>query len=76
MPELWLAGRIVIHELAHKVIGAEDKKYGWYGIKPGGPRLTSAQALWNADSWSYFAADMAGAIPAVSFREAYREPAR
>jgi hypothetical protein len=63
MLELWLAARIVIHELAHKVIGAEDMKYGWYGIKPGGlgcrlrkrfrtptPGPTSLRTCWCATS--------------------------
>ena len=81
MPKLWHAAKTIIHELAHKELGAEDKRYGWKGIKPGmkpGPKRGEQEAfevfetLTNADSYGYFAVDLAGALAAADFREAYR----
>jgi len=37
MPKLWLAALTIVHELSHKEIGVNDKRYDYKGIKPGAP---------------------------------------
>ncbi|WP_082674462.1 M35 family metallo-endopeptidase [Thiohalocapsa sp. ML1] len=61
IPKLWLCALTVIHELSHKLVSTDDIKYDYEGLKPG-PGFTSDQALKNADSWAYFAADVVGAL--------------
>lgn len=53
----------IIHELTHKVLGTTDHRYDYDGLKPG-PNLSFAKALDNADSWGYYAADVAGMLTA------------
>lgn len=69
--KLWLCALTIIHELSHKVAGTKDKSYDTSGLKPGGLSLAAADAILNADSWGYFAADMSGAIPAEKFSKFY-----
>ena len=64
----WL---IIIHELAHKEIGALDTRYDNDGINLG-KHLSPEQAIMNADSFAYYAADLAGALSQRDFRWAYR----
>jgi hypothetical protein len=71
MPKLWLAALTIVHELAHKEIGVDDKRYDHQGLKPG-PHLPPEDAIWNAESYGYFAADLAGAVSQSDFRAAYR----
>ena len=71
MPKLWLAALTIVHELAHKEIGVDDKRYDHQGLKPG-PHLPPEDAIWNAKSYGYFAADLAGAVSQSDFRAAYR----
>ena len=71
MPKLWYAALIIVHELAHKEIGADDTRYDNDGIKLG-PHLSPEQAIMNADSFAYYAADLAGALSQRDFRWAYR----
>jgi hypothetical protein len=70
-PKLWNAALVIIHELAHREIGTDDKKYNWQGIKPG-RRFKPEDAIWNADSYAYFAADLAGVLKPADFREVYK----
>jgi len=57
--------RILIHELSHLVCGTDDvepgPRYSWYGIAPN-PSFPAADAVKNADSWAFFAADCGGAL--------------
>lgn len=61
VPKLWLCALTVVHELSHKLVKTEDIRYDDDGLKPG-DSFTAEQALKNADSWAYFAADMVGAL--------------
>lgn len=63
IPKMWLCALTVIHELSHKVAQTEDVRYDDDGLRPGAG-FTPAQALKNADSWAYFAADLVGALSA------------
>ncbi len=58
---LYRCARTVIHELSHKELKTEDVVYGPKGLKPeGSTALTPEYAIHNADSWAYFAVDVAG----------------
>ena len=51
----------IIHELTHKLLGTNDHRYDYDGLKPTAT-LPFAKTIDNADSWGYFAADMAGML--------------
>jgi hypothetical protein len=51
----------IIHELTHKVLKTQDHRYDYDGLKPGRD-ISFAKAINNADSWGYFAADVAGML--------------
>jgi hypothetical protein len=70
-PKMWLAALTVIHELSHKLVRTHDLQYDYDGIKPGAS-ITPATSIKNADSWAYFAADLAGALPEGAFKKAYK----
>jgi len=61
IPKLWLCALTVIHELSHKKVGTQDKRYDDDGLQPC-VAFPSTDALINADSWAYFAADVVGAL--------------
>lgn len=61
IPKLWLCALTVVHELSHKLVNTDDIRYDDDGLKPG-DSFTSEQALKNADSWAYFAADLVGVL--------------
>jgi hypothetical protein len=54
--------RIMVHEMSHREAATVDKRYGWAGISPSTGKITSADAMVNADSWAIFVADAAGAM--------------
>jgi hypothetical protein len=62
--KMWDAALTIVHELSHRELGTDDHRYADDG--PLGPAstngLTKRQALDNADTWGYFAADLNGAI--------------
>ncbi len=62
--KLWLAAETIIHELSHVDVSTEDHRYDSSGLKPGTNQFSTAQALENADSWGYFAIDLAGYLSA------------
>lgn len=53
--------RVILHEVTHIDGRTEDKAYAHAGIGVG-TDITAAEAAVNADSWSFFAADCAGAL--------------
>jgi len=61
IPKLWLCALTVIHELSHKMVRTEDVRYDDDGLKPS-PSFPRSDAIKNADSWSYCAADLVGAL--------------
>jgi hypothetical protein len=58
--KLWLCAETIIHELSHFELSTKDHRYDDAGLKPGGNRFPASQAIENADSWGYFAVDLAG----------------
>lgn len=61
IPKLWLCALTVIHELSHKVVDTEDIRYDDDGLKPSAG-FPAGETIKNADSWAYFATDLAGAL--------------
>lgn len=70
--KLWLCALTIIHELSHKQVDTDDLSYDDDGLKPGGVSLSVANAIKNADSWGYFAADMVGALSDAYLQEVYK----
>lgn len=58
--KLWLAAETIIHELSHHDVNTEDHRYDSAGLAPASNSFPAARAIENADSWGYFAIDLAG----------------
>lgn len=67
----WKCALTIVHELTHIALDTYDYQYDDSGLKPGkdrrsdekpGEKFNHSNALKNADSWAYFAADLAGAL--------------
>lgn len=58
--KLWLCAETIIHELSHYEVSTRDHRYDSSGLKPDSAILPYAKAIENADSWGYFALDLAG----------------
>ncbi len=56
----WLCAETIIHELSHLEISTQDHRYDDAGLKPNRAVFPYAKAIDNADSWGYFALDLAG----------------
>jgi Lysine-specific metallo-endopeptidase len=69
---LWLCTQTIIHEAAHIAIGAEDILYDKDGLKPR-PGFNREAAIRNADSWGYFALDLAGFLSPSDFRQIWSD---
>jgi hypothetical protein len=69
IPKLWLCALTIIHELSHKLVATEDKRYDYDGLKPS-TSFPPVTALINADSWAYFCGDVLGAVPKSAVKEA------
>ena len=69
IPKMWLCALTIVHELSHKLVATEDKRYDYEGLKPSAA-FPPATALVNADSWAYFCADVLGAVPKAAVTKA------
>jgi len=58
--QLWRCALTIIHEITHRELKTDDYRYDTSGLKPGKGVLSLKQAINNADSWAYFATDLAG----------------
>jgi hypothetical protein len=63
--KLWLCAETIIHELSHHELRTEDYCYDSDGLKPKSASFPYAKAIANADSWGYFAVDLAGYLSAL-----------
>jgi hypothetical protein len=56
--------RILVHELSHSQLRTDDIRYAWHAnsIAPKAGSFSTADALNNADSWAFFAADANGEL--------------
>lgn len=68
--DCWKAALTIIHELSHLKAGTDDHRYGHEGLQPGF-ELNEQEAIANADSWAFFAADMVGMLPEADFRACF-----
>ncbi|MEJ1354412.1 MAG: M35 family metallo-endopeptidase [Candidatus Sedimenticola sp. (ex Thyasira tokunagai)] len=62
--KLWICALTIIHEITHRAVKTDDHRYDTSGLKPAKATLPYAKAINNADSWSYFATDLAGKLSA------------
>lgn len=60
--KLWLCVETIIHEMSHHEVRTHDHLYDSDGLKPNSVSLPYAKAIENADSWGYFAIDLAGQL--------------
>lgn len=58
--KIWLCAETIIHELSHHEISTRDHRYDSAGLRPDRNLFPYEQAIENADSWGYFALDLAG----------------
>ncbi|WP_399679108.1 M35 family metallo-endopeptidase [Xenophilus sp.] len=58
--KMWLCVETVIHEMSHHEVSTQDHRYDHHGLKPTTGSFPYATAIENADSWGYFALDLAG----------------
>jgi hypothetical protein len=56
----WLCSETIIHELSHHEVSTQDHRYDSHGLKPNTSTFPYEKAIDNADSWGYFALDLAG----------------
>ena len=56
----WLCVETIIHEMSHHEVSTDDHRYDHHGLKPDATAFPYATAIANADSWGYFAVDLAG----------------
>ena len=56
----WLCVQTIIHEFSHHDVKTDDHRYDHHGLKPDKAAFPYAKAIENADSWGYFALDLAG----------------
>ena len=63
--KMWLCAETIIHELSHYEVSTQDHRYDSHGLKPSSTVFPYAKAIDNADSWGYFALDLAGYLSAT-----------
>jgi hypothetical protein len=68
--KLWLCAETIIHELSHHDVSTEDHRYDHAGLKPK-KAFPYAKAISNADSWGYFAIDLAGYLSASDLKKSH-----
>jgi hypothetical protein len=56
----WLCVETIIHEFSHHEVRTRDHRYDSSGLQPRKDLFPYAKAIDNADSWGYFALDLAG----------------
>ncbi len=56
----WLCAQTILHELSHHDVKTQDHRYDHQGLKPDKAAFPYAKTIQNADSWGYFALDLAG----------------
>lgn len=68
----WLCVETIIHEFSHHEVSTEDHRYDHHGLKPGSGHFPYAKAIANADSWGYFALDLAGYLSESDAARVYK----
>ena len=60
--KIWKCALTIVHELSHREVKTDDIMYDYQGLKPHKKSFPHKKALKNADSWAYFASDLAGCL--------------
>jgi Lysine-specific metallo-endopeptidase len=60
--KIWKCALTIVHELSHREVKTDDIMYDFKGLKPHKKSFPHKKALRNADSWAYFATDLAGCL--------------
>jgi len=68
----WLCAETIIHELSHHEVSTQDHRYDHHGLKPNKATFPASDAIDNADSWGYFALDLAGYLSNADFAKVYK----
>lgn len=68
----WLCVETIIHELSHHEASTQDHRYDSSGLKPNKATFPASDAIDNADSWGYFALDLAGYLSNADFAKVYK----
>jgi hypothetical protein len=69
---MWLCAETIIHELSHHEMNTQDHRYDDAGLKPNSATFPFAKAIDNADSWGYFALDLAGYLSKADHDRVWR----
>jgi len=69
--KLWLCAETIVHELSHHDVSTRDHRYDSAGLKPK-KTFPYAQAIENADSWGYFAIDLAGYLSNSDLKKTWK----
>ncbi|OMH38320.1 M35 family metallo-endopeptidase [Motiliproteus sp. MSK22-1] len=70
--KLWLCALTIIHELSHFSVGTQDHRYDHAGLKPSKTTFKYAKTMENADSWGYFATDLAGYLSKADYQKTWK----
>lgn len=70
--QAWLCAETIIHEFSHHEVSTEDHFYDSDGLKPDKAAFPYAKAIDNADSWGYFALDLAGYLSKATLAEVWK----
>lgn len=72
IPKLWLCALTILHELSHSLLNTEDIMYDYQGLNVSSS-FRPKDAIRNADSWAYFAADLVGVLPDAARKKALKQ---
>lgn len=68
---MWECALTIIHEISHRELKTDDHAYAdQNNVKPHRKNFPTKKALTNADTWGFFATDLAGAVPNAKVIEA------
>lgn len=70
--QAWLCAETIIHELSHHEVQTQDHFYDSDGLKPDSSVFPYAKTIDNADSWGYFALDLAGYLSKADFGKVWK----
>jgi len=70
--KLWLCAETIIHEFSHHELKTQDHAYDSDGLKPHKTMLPYAKTIENADTWGYFAIDLAGYLSAADLSKVWK----
>jgi len=68
---LWECALTIIHEISHRELKTDDHAYAdQNNVKPHKKHFPTKKAITNADTWGFFATDLAGAVPKAKVNQA------